>query len=396
FTLKDDKAQIRCAMFRNRNHLVRFKPRNGQQIIVRGRVSLYENRGEFQMIAEFLEDSGDGALRQAFEKLRSSLQAEGLFDESRKQPVPAIPSHIAIITSPHGAAIRDVIAVMKRRFPAIHVSILPVQVQGEESVAQIVQALTFANAFQDDPFDLVLMTRGGGSLEDLWSFNTEPVVRAIAASRLPVVSAVGHESDVTIADFVADLRAPTPSAAAELITPDGEVWEDSINEFGRRLDQAARQLFEDLRREVTHLQRRLRHPASHLEDLAQRLDDLERRLQLSIAVFLNARGSKLAALRLRSPVAQLDVRRGRLQALHDKLISLNASGQQRRSASLGSLAVKLETLSPLATLQRGFAIVSSEPDGNILASSTEVNPGDKVKARLSDGTFTAEIISTEN
>jgi len=395
FTLKDDKAQVRCAMYRNRNHLVRFKPRNGQQVIVRGRISLYEARGDYQMIAEFLEDSGDGALRQAFEKLRMSLQTEGLFDEALKKPLPLVPSHIAVITSPNGAAIRDVVTVMKRRFPAIHISILPVQVQGEDSVAQIVDALAMANRLEDDPFDLVLLTRGGGSLEDLWSFNTEPVARAVAASRLPVVCAVGHESDVSIADFVADLRAPTPSAAAELITPDGDVWTDRAEELQRRLIAAADQFIDDSRRELNHLQRRLRHPSSRLEDLAQRLDELDRRLQVSVSAFLRSRESQLALQKLPSPLTLLESRRNQLNRLQDQLISLESAARQKQAASLARLSAKLDALSPLATLQRGFAIVATEPDGHILTSASALNPGDRVRARLSEGAFTAEVIERE-
>jgi exodeoxyribonuclease VII large subunit len=217
FTLKDDKSQLRCAMFRNKNSRLRFVPRNGLQVIVRGKISLYEGRGDFQMIAEHMEEAGDGALRRAFEKLKAQLDREGLFDPAAKQPVPNLPNHLAVITSPTGAAIRDVLHVFERRFPALKVTIIPVPVQGDEAIPRIVEAIDLANRYSDLPFDAILLTRGGGSLEDLWAFNTEPVARAIFNSALPIVSAVGHEIDITIADFVADLRAPTPSAAAELL-----------------------------------------------------------------------------------------------------------------------------------------------------------------------------------
>ena len=396
FTLKDDKAQVRCAMFRNRNHMVRFRPGDGQQVIVRGRISLYEGRGEFQMIAEFLEDSGDGALRRAFDKLKASLQSEGIFDAERKQPLPAMPSHIAIITSPHGAAIRDVISVIKRRFPAVHASILPIQVQGDESVPQIVQALTFANLYREDPFDLILLTRGGGSLEDLWSFNTEPVARAIAASKLPVVSAIGHESDVSIADFVADLRAPTPSAAAELITPDSAVLEDQLASVHRRLALNMMQSVHDKRREVTHLERRLRHPANHLTELNQRLDDLERRLTRGIRSVLSNGVSRLAAVHLTSPGSAVASRRLKLESLIDKLEANELNRRNTHQAKLATLSGKLDALSPLATLQRGFAIVSNAKSGGILVDSKDATPGDKVRARLSSGTVVAEVLSKED
>lgn len=396
FTLKDDKAQVRCAMFRNRNHMVRFRPQDGQQVIVRGRISLYEGRGEFQMIAEFLEDSGDGALRRAFEKLKANLQAEGLFDTDRKQPLPTMPSHIAIITSPTGAAIRDVVSVMKRRFPAINASILPVQVQGDESIPQIVRALSFANSYRDDPFDLILLTRGGGSLEDLWAFNTEPVARAIAESQLPVISAVGHESDVSIADFVADLRAPTPSAAAELITPDAEVLSDQLDILDRRLKTGLFQRHDDSQRELTHLQKRLRHPASHLNELNQRLDELDRRLTRGIRAGLVERTAKVASIHLPSPDMAVNSRRMQLTLLADKLRTAEAKTRQDYSARLAQLSGKLDALSPLATLQRGFAIVSEADSEQILIDSKEVKPGDKIKARLSSGAIVAEVLSRED
>ena len=395
FTLKDDKAQVRCAMFKNRNHMVRFEPRDGQQVIVRGRISLYEGRGEFQMIAEFLEDSGDGALRRAFDKLKAGLQAEGLFDETRKQPLPVMPSHIAVITSPQGAAIRDVISVMRRRFPAVYASILPVQVQGDESVAQIVEALTFANLYRADPFDLILLTRGGGSLEDLWSFNTEPVARAIAASRLPVVAAIGHESDVSIADFVADLRAPTPSAAAELITPDSTVLADQLTALQRRLALSVMQKVQENEREVAHLQRRLRHPASHLNELTQRVDDLERRLSRSVTNILGNGRARLAAVHLPSPATAVASGHQRLARLKDKLEVAEQNRRRDLQSTLARLAAKFNALSPLATLQRGFAIVTDADSGNVLLNSTETNTGKRIKARLSEGSLVAEVIETE-
>src|SRR5690606_35272474 len=236
FTLKDDQAQVRCAMFRNRNMLVRFKPQQGQQVLVRARVSLYEGRGDYQLIAEHMEEAGTGALQRAFEALKAKLGAEGLFDEARKRPIPTLPRHIGVITSPTGAAIRDVLTVLERRFPSIPVTVIPVAVQGKESAPQIVRALELAN--RCGLFDVLLLTRGGGSLEDLWSFNEEAVARAVAASQLPVVCAVGHEVDFSIADFVADLRAPTPSAAAELMTPDGEDWLETFIGYEVMLEDA--------------------------------------------------------------------------------------------------------------------------------------------------------------
>src|SRR5690625_2927780 len=215
FTLKDDQAQVRCAMFRNRNQLVRFNPAQGQQLLLRARVSLYEGRGDYQLIVEHMEEAGFGALQRAFEELKTRLSQEGLFASERKRPLPTLPKHIGVITSPTGAAIRDILSVLKRRFPAVPVTVLPVPVQGKEAAPAIVSALDLAN--RSELFDVLILARGGGSLEDLWPFNEEAVARAIYASRTPVVSAVGHEVDFSIADFVADVRAPTPSAAAELV-----------------------------------------------------------------------------------------------------------------------------------------------------------------------------------
>lgn len=362
FTLKDEKAQLRCAMFRNRNHMVRFKPENGKQIIVKGRISLYEGRGEFQLIADFLEESGEGALRQAFDNLRKQLQSEGLFDEARKKPLPEIPNRIAIITSPRGAAIHDVITVMQRRFPSVHITVVPTMVQGDESVPQIVSAIERAN---QQSFDLILLTRGGGSLEDLWSFNTEPVARAMAASQIPIVSAVGHESDVTIADFVADLRAPTPSAAAEIITPDQRVWLDMVSNLHSRLLGAQAGYLADADQSLTYLQKRLRHPRQRLGELTQRLDDLERRLhaegtrqfeqyrfddllqrlRLGMQSQLRRATSSLAQAKLTPPLEKIATTREAIRRQSSRQQHAINSHQQQLSARFAEITAKLNTLS---------------------------------------------------
>jgi exodeoxyribonuclease VII large subunit len=288
---------------------------------------------------------------------------------------------------------------MQRRFPAIRISILPVQVQGDQSVPQIVAALQRANRLSGEhetaPFDLILVTRGGGSLEDLWSFNTEPVARAIAASSLPVVCAVGHESDFSISDFVADFRAPTPSAAAELITPDGYVLLDNLNRLSRRLWQLMDQQLNDGKREILHLRKRLRHPRAHLEDLAQRLDELERRLISSVSNQLEKQRSRVDRHRLMSPQVNIDVNRIRLGYLKEKLIDRSQSAIGARSDQLVNLTLKLDTLSPLATLQRGYAIVSSESSEHIVTSSQDLKPGDRIRARLKSGAVIAEVQAVE-
>ena len=278
FTLKDAKSQLRCAMFKGRNSRLRFVPRNGMQVVVRGKISLYEGRGDFQMIAEHMEEAGDGALRRAFELLKLKLEQEGLFDEEEKQNVPELPQHLAIITSPTGAAIRDVLQVLARRFPALKTTVIPVTVQGDEATPQIVDAIDLANRYTEDPFDAILLTRGGGSLEDLWAFNTEPVARAVFASDIPVVSAVGHEIDITIADFVADLRAPTPSAAAELLSPDQQVWQQQLDLIEQQFLQMARAKQLALQNQLKHLTARLRHPGERLSNLHKRFDELQARM----------------------------------------------------------------------------------------------------------------------
>ncbi len=419
FTLKDDKAQLRCAMFRNRNQRTRFDPRNGLQVIVRGKISLYEGRGEFQLIAEHLEEAGDGALRRAYEKLRARLLAEGLFDESTKKPLPVMPQHVGIITSGTSAAIHDVLTVMQRRFPAVRISIIPVQVQGDESAAQIAQALAFANQYETDPFDLILLTRGGGSLEDLWSFNTEVVARAIYGSDIPVVCAVGHESDVSIADFVADLRAPTPSAAAELITPNVKDWLANLDHLHRAIDSQMSSVLARYQDHLRHVTRRLRHPGQRLQDLHQRLDDLEIRLKNNLRYRLGTLNLDDISARLQAAVLRkLEKLNGEVKLLsrgvvnpHAKIMAagkdtselasslkrLISRVQEKKQISFESLVQKLNTLNPLSTLERGYAIVSSEED-HVIRHASELNKGDVIKARLAQGQLIAEVqsVSMEN
>ena len=399
FTLKDDEAQVKCAMFRNRNEMVRIAPRNGQKVVVFGRISLYEGRGEFQMIVDSLEDSGEGELRRAYENLKMSLQAEGLFKETKKQKIPEIPRHIAIITSPSGAAIQDVLSVMERRFPSITISILPVQVQGDDSGPQIVAALQRANRFSPqegiDPFDLILLTRGGGSIEDLWSFNTEPVARAIATSLLPVVSAVGHESDFTIADLVADLRAPTPSVAAELVTPNSEILQDNVKRRARRLQQLVKQRINNVGKEILNFKKRLRHPQSRLEELAQRLDDQERRLIKNAKTLLDRKKSELNQYKTPSPMITIKNRAEKFGYLKGKLLARSQLETKTRASQLANLASRLDTLTPLATLQRGYAIVSMEESGDVVTDSRDLKAGDRLRARLKSGVIITEVKKTE-
>lgn len=415
FTLKDSKAQLRSAMFRGSNRKIRFVPRNGLQVVVRGRISLYEGRGEFQMIAEFMEEAGDGALRRAYETLKNQLESEGLFSPELKKQPPELPKHLAIITSPTGAAIRDVLHILKRRFPAMAVSVIPVPVQGEESIQQIVKALDLANRYGD--FDAILLTRGGGSLEDLWSFNTEPVARAIAASTIPVISAIGHETDTTIADFVADVRAPTPSAAAEILSPDGANWMRAFLQLENALQRYTTQLQGRLGENLNHLQRRLRHPGQGIQDGYQRLDDLEARMTSSYRHYLSSLNFDNLELRLKTAMQQILVSakhrfaaqakasdpsglRGDIRAqslilnqLSQSLIHQSQKATTTATHALGSLSVRLDAVSPLSTLSRGYAIVTK--DNQVLKDTGALKPGDEVETRIDRGSFKSKIINIE-
>jgi exodeoxyribonuclease VII large subunit len=391
FSLKDGRAQVRCAMFANRNQRVKFTPGNGDAIRLRCRVSLYEGRGEFQLIVEHLELAGAGALQAAFEKLKAKLLVEGLFDAGRKQALPAQVSKLGVITSPTGAAIHDILTVLRRRSPSIAVFLIPVAVQGEGAATQIASAIGRANRWQEEgkiQLDALIVGRGGGSLEDLWAFNEEIVARAIAASALPIVSAVGHEVDFSIADLVADFRAPTPSAAAELLSPDQREWLQRLQVAERDLLRQVRRKLADANLKLAHLRQRLKHPGAQLREQAQRLDDLEQRLLLAQKNQMQRQHSKLALLdsRLmaRSPLPQLrQLQRDTVQWRN----RLDTAMQQRLSAyakRLAHLAQILDSLSPLGTLQRGYAIVTDR-QGKVIRDSEEVVIGDEVEARLANG-----------
>ena len=395
FTLKDQRAQIRCAMFRQRNRLVRFTPENGQQVLVRGRISLYEPRGDYQLIVESMEEAGDGALRRQFEELRRKLEAEGLFAEERKRPLPALPRRIGVITSPTGAAIRDVLQVLARRFPAVPVMIYPVPVQGREAAVEIRRMLEKAAERADA--DVLLVTRGGGSLEDLWPFNDEALARAIAACPIPVVSGVGHEVDVTIADLVADRRAPTPSAAAELLSPDGAAWRRQFQAQADRLTWLQQQHLGSARQRLDHLLTRLRqqHPGRRLRDHAQRLDELDGRLQQAWRTGQHLRRTRLEQARQRlyagSPRSAIRQSVERTRELRQRLEGAQRRELQHRRERLAALARTLETVSPLATVSRGYAIIQRPEDGAVVRRARDVKPGDPVTARLAQGRLECRV-----
>jgi len=354
FTLKDRDAQIRCAMFRARNSQVGFRPRDGQQMLVRGRVSLYEPRGDYQLIAEAMEDAGEGALRREFEKLKARLQAEGLFDPALKRPLPSMPRRIAVVTSHTGAAVRDVLHILARRFPPAEVLVFATPVQGAAATPAIVAALDAASTRGD--CDVIILARGGGSIEDLWCFNDERVARAIRRAAIPVVTGIGHEIDFTIADFAADVRAPTPSGAAELVVPDRGTLLATVRSFSARLQQAVqRQLRNALQRHEQLLARLQRaHPGSRLQQQVQRLDDLDLRLRRA-----------------------WDVQRTRMM-------------QRLQLAQR-----HLDAISPLATLQRGYAIVTG-PGGEALMDESQVKPGDVIEARVARGRIRAQVLEPES
>ena len=398
FSLKDDGAQIRCAFFRQRQRGLSFRPDNGQQVLVRGRVSLYEPRGDYQLIVEQMEEAGEGELRRRFEQLKKKLAGEGLFDEALKRPVPGLPRRIGVVTSPSGAAIRDILHVLARRFPAVPVIVYPTAVQGDAAPAEIVAALETAGRRAE--CDVLILARGGGSLEDLWSFNEEAVARAVRSSPVPVIAGVGHEIDFTIADFAADVRAPTPSGAAELAVPDWRDWSVRLEQAARRLATGLDRRLEERGQTLDRLARRLTlaSPARRLRHQHERLDSLSRRMAAARAALLTRTGHRLERLQARLLAASPA---GRLKDLHARWTLADRSLRRVMPERLQALRVRLagdaralNTVSPLATLERGYAIVTAEADGAVLRDAAEAGPGTRVKARLARGALVATVDAT--
>ncbi|MCG5497157.1 exodeoxyribonuclease VII large subunit [Ectothiorhodospira variabilis] len=394
FSLKDSGAQVRCALFRNRARLLGFRPADGTQVLARARVSLYAPRGDYQLIVEHMEESGDGALRRAFEALRRKLEAEGLFDPATRRPIPTFPRRVGVITSPSGAAIRDILSVLRRRFPALPVLVFPVPVQGTEAAPAIVRALEQA-ACQGD-CDVLILARGGGSLEDLWAFNEESVARAIRACPLPVVSGVGHETDVTIADFAADLRAATPSAAAELVSPNGDDLLRRVAHARALLQERMGRRLHALRLQLQGLDRHLRqqHPERRLQDRSQRLDELEQRLHHAMVRRQRDHRTRLRVLWSRlqrtSPAARVLAGQERCAQLSQRLHRAMDLRLERLNTRLTGNARTLHTVSPLATLARGYSILTDE-SGQVIRSSTQVQPDQRLRARLSQGEIQCRV-----
>ncbi len=440
FTLKDEAAQVRCAMFRNRNNRLRFTPENGMQVLLRVRVSLYEGRGEFQLIVEHMEEAGSGALQRAYEALKHRLGQEGLFDQAHKKLLPVLPKAIGIISSPDGAAVHDIVSVMKRRFPAIDVILYPVAVQGDTSAAQLIEAIKLADQRRD--CDVIIIGRGGGSLEDLWSFNDEQLARAIFACQLPVISAVGHEIDFTICDFVSDVRAPTPSAAAELAVPDAEQYLLNFQRFQQQLTMCVRQRLEVEQRHLQYLHRalprpelilrqqtqwltqqkrlldsawhrrllnyqqkldylsvRLKHPKAQIDTQRSILNSFSHRLQTAYRAQLKSMNQQFASLQFRLqrqvPLSQLREQQKVVKTLAKQNHRLMSQQLEQARQFLAQQVRTLAAVSPLNTLERGYSITSKLDSGEVLTATSSITAGDKVVVRLHQGQLNCEVKSVD-
>lgn len=388
FTLKDEGSQIRCAMFRNRNQMTRFRPRDGMQIVLRGKLSIYEGRGDYQLIGEAMEEAGDGALRRRFELLKEKLASEGLFAPERKRPLPEHVRHVGVITSPSGAVIRDIISVLQRRFPAILITLLPVPVQGVEAPAAIIRAIATANRRTDLALDVLIIGRGGGSLEDLQAFNEESVARAASASKLPIISAVGHETDFTIMDLVADLRAPTPSAAAELISPDQAEMMQVLSGYELIFEKLIKVRLHQQSKQLAWLIRQLKHPGRRLQEHAQSLDMLEGRLLRATRHRLDHARHRLDAVQQRllaqSPRHVIRQHALRQEALLHRLQRRIQQLLQDHRRQLARLAHSLNSVSPLSTLQRGYSITFDQR-GQVLRDAGAIAIGSTLVTQLGNG-----------
>ena len=402
FSLKDGRSQLRCAMFRRANLSVKFQPKVGDSVIVRGLLSIYEARGDYQLIVDHMEASGDGALQRQLEALKQKLQLEGLFDSARKLTVPPHCERIGVITSPTGAAIEDIISVLGRRSPSSHIALFPVQVQGSLAAQQIAEAIDEANKLvttKQRALDVLIVGRGGGSLEDLWCFNEEIVARAIARSTIPVVSAVGHEIDFSVSDLVADMRAATPSQAAELVTRDSLEWLQLIDSHTARLKLLTQQKLNERRATVANLRVRLTHPRQRLTLIHERLSRAKERASLLIKQLVTRDKQRLKQARLSlsaaSPQIIVKARKELVSAMGERLPSQLHKVILRDFQRVNHLERLLTSLSPLATLERGYAIVSNE-QGQVITDSSAANAGDTVSVRLHRGALTTVVSETQD
>jgi len=396
FTLKDEAAQVRCAMFRNKNRNVRFTPKNGMQVLLRVRVTLYEGRGEFQLVVEHMEEAGSGALQRAYEALKHRLGEEGLFDQAHKKELPKVPQCIGVVSSPDGAAVHDILTVLNRRFPSSNVILYPVAVQGGDSAKQIAEAVILADERQE--CDVIIISRGGGSLEDLWSFNDEAVARAIFASTIPIISAVGHEVDFTIADFVADVRAPTPSAAAEIAVPDGTELLLKVQNNFRRLTLLINHRIQADNRHIKHLKQRLPQPQAKIRQQIQNVNKLEQQLRRSWSHLINNKRQQLDywSVRLKHPQAEIDVQQQKVISFSERLENSITQRLQKYQSHLTQQIRTLAAVSPLNTLERGYSITTAEKTGKVVQKASEVELKQQLNVRLQQGQLVCEIKEIKN
>lgn len=394
FTLKDEQAQVKCTMWRGRNQTLKVRPENGMQVNVRAKMTMYEARGDYQLNIDFLEPAGAGNLQAQFDQLKEKLAHAGLFDASKKRPIPQQPRRVGIITSPSGAAIRDVITVMRRRFPLTEIIIYPCQVQGRQAHVGIIEAINTAN--QRNEVDVLLLTRGGGSLEDLWCFNEEALAYAIAASQLPTIAAVGHEIDFSIADFVADLRAPTPSAAAELLTPDAAQLRQKLDDLQFALSKNVKTYLNLKAHQLERFQLKLIHPQSALAQHQSQLQSLGQRLAQASKETVQDLQSQLHRLQLqlsqRHPQNRIETALQKNDALKQRLIFALNTQLNRRQALLAARADRLNTVSPLATLSRGYSVTLKSDQ--LIQSESQVKPGDIIITRVADGEIESQVQQT--
>ncbi len=397
FTLKDELCQIRAVVFRMQARTLRFLPEDGLHIICRGRVTLYERRGQYQLVLDAMEPKGIGALQLAFLQLKERLEKEGLFDPAHKKPVPMLPQRIGIVTSPTGAVIRDMLHVIQRRFERVHILIYPVPVQGEGASVEIAKALDYFNERKD--MDVIIVGRGGGSIEDLWAFNEEVVARAIYRSRIPIISAVGHETDYTISDFVADLRAPTPSAAAELAVRDEREIKNALNYQETLLGSRMLKMLEEHRTNLSHLRKVLISPKEKIENHFLRVDELVSRLSILSSWTIKANRERWLHLRervyLRNPFRRMENLRSSISLAEKRVVQDIRHGIGLHRQRLQGFLGKLESLSPLSILQRGYSIARKVPSLQVLRNAEEVKNGDKIEVRLYRGSLLCAVEKTE-
>jgi len=397
FSLKDETSEIRCAMFTNKNHHITFEPKDGDHLVLNGTLSIFEGRGQYQIIVEHIELAGEGALLKAFEELKKKLQLEGLFDDSIKRQLPAYPKDIAVVTSPDGAVIQDIINVLDRRSPFLDLTIVPTLVQGEKAAPLICNALNKVGKLKK--VDVVILARGGGSIEDLWAFNNEEVARAIVNCPTPIISAVGHETDFTISDFVSDLRAPTPSVAAEIISQPYSELIETLEGYQNYISRSVISQIDLQRTQITNLIKRIRHPGDKLREISQKLDYVEtaliQNINQEISFKKNGLNLKDLSLQQNSPQNKIKEAKVYLQNASKDLLKALKLEIERKSTVLAEIVATLQAVSPLSVLSRGYSIISTEPDGKILSSSNQVEIGQTISAILSKGSIKAEIKSKD-